>query len=34
MRGWDPAEYTERTVTSLLVELVAGAGAGTGSVRD
>jgi hypothetical protein len=23
MRGWDPREYTERTVGSLLAELVA-----------
>jgi AcrR family transcriptional regulator len=34
MRGWDPREYTERTVASLLAELVAGAGTDTGPVRD
>jgi hypothetical protein len=28
MRGWDPGEYTEHTVGSLLAELVTGAGAG------
>ena len=34
MRGWDPGEYTEHAVGSLLAELVAGAGAGTRPVRD
>ena len=34
MRGWAPGPYTERTVGSLLAELVAGAGTDTGSVRD
>lgn len=34
MRGWAPGQYTERTVGSLLAELVAGAETGTGSVRD
>jgi AcrR family transcriptional regulator len=34
MRGWAPGQYTEHTVGSLLAELVAGAGTGTGSVRD
>jgi AcrR family transcriptional regulator len=34
MRGWAPGQYTERTVASLLAELVAGAGAGTRLVRD
>jgi AcrR family transcriptional regulator len=34
MRGWASGQYTERTIGSLLAELVAGAGTGTGSVRD
>jgi AcrR family transcriptional regulator len=34
MRGWDRHAYTERTVGSLLAELVAGAGADTRAVRD
>ena len=34
MRGWAAGQYTERTIGSLLAELVAGAGTGTGSVRD